>query len=188
MAGHSKWNNIKNRKGAVDSQRAKAFSMASKAIRIAVKEGKSADPKFNPTLRLALEKAREVNMPKDKIQRAIDSGLGKRNGNQLQEVIYEAFGPGGTGLMVVSMTDNPQRTSAEIKFILSRNGGSLGSPGSAQYLFVRDNEGGYAPTMPLTLDDETVVEGLLNLIDELRQNEDVEDIYYSATWEGENIE
>lgn len=187
MSGHSKWNNIKNRKGAADAQKSRAWSQLSKQIRVAVKEGGSGDPKFNAALRLILDKARAANMTKDKMQRAIDAGLGKRNGQSLQTIVYEGFGPGGVGLMIVTTTDNTQRTSAEIKFILSRNGGNLGGPGSAQYLFTRMGGEEFVASMPLTLEDESTIEQLETLIEELRNNDDVEDVYYAAHWAGEHL-
>jgi YebC/PmpR family DNA-binding regulatory protein len=183
MAGHSKWNNIKNRKAAVDAKKGKEFSYISKMIRIAVKQGKSGDLAANPALKVPFEKARAANMPKDKIQRAIDAGLGRRNGVAIQEILYEGFGPGGVGIMISAMTDNPQRTSAEMKFILSRNGGSLGGPGSASYLFQRSADGSsYEPAMPMVADDENTIAELEGLVEALRENEDVEDVYVAATW------
>lgn len=181
MAGHSKWNNIKNRKGAVDAKRGKVFSQLSKLIRIAVKEGGSGDPQFNPSLRTVLDKARAANMPKDNIQKAIERGLGKSaSGQAIQEVVYEAFGPAGSALLIVAQTDNLNRTSGEIKFALSRNHGSLGSPGSASYLFTRNDQGEFVPNMPYALEDPKDLEKIQNLIEVLRENEDVEDIYASV--------
>lgn len=183
MAGHSKWNNIKNRKGAADSKRAKEFAQISKLIRIAVQQGKSGDLKGNPALKVPLEKARAANMPKDKIQRAIDTGLGKRNGVAVQDIVYEAFGPGGVGLLVHAMTDNPQRTSAEMKFILSRNGGTLSGPGSVMYMFTRNEAGdGYEATMRITLEDPDTVLQLQELVDQLETNEDVEEVFHAGEW------
>lgn len=182
MSGHSKWNNIKQRKGAADAQKAKVFSYMAKAIRIAVKEGKSGDPKFNPTLRLAVDKARAANMTKDKIQRAIDAGLGKRDGKTISEIVYEGYGPGGVGLLIVAMTDNPQRTSAELRSTLSKAGGSLGSPGSVQFLFTREADGNYMPQMPFEVNDPATAAQLTDLVADLRDNEDVDDVYAAATW------
>jgi YebC/PmpR family DNA-binding regulatory protein len=182
MAGHSKWNNIKNRKGAADIQRAKIFADIAKMIRVAVKSSGIGDPKSNPSLRLALDKARAANMPNDKIQRAIDAGLGKRNGQAIQEIVYEGFGPGGVALMIAAMTDNTQRTSSEMKFILSRNGGSLGSPGSAAFMFTRHPDGSYTPAMPMEITDENTIEHIESLLEALHGNDDVEDVYVSATW------
>jgi YebC/PmpR family DNA-binding regulatory protein len=184
MAGHSKWNNIKNRKGAQDKIKGKAFSMAAKAIKIAVKEGASGDPKSNPSLRLALDKARAVNMPKDKIQKAIDHGLGKtKSGIVLREVAYEGFVSGGVGLIVLTITENTNRTGAEIKMMFSRSGGSLGSPGSVSYMFAREG-GEYKVTMPMQITDEKQQEKLQEILDGFREMDDVEDVYCAGEWEG----
>ncbi|MBU0974179.1 YebC/PmpR family DNA-binding transcriptional regulator [Patescibacteria group bacterium] len=181
MSGHSKWNNIKNKKGVADAKKGKIFSSISKLIRIAVREGKSDDPKFNPSLRVALEKARTANMPKVNIQRAIERGLGKTaSGISIQEIDYEGFGAGGVPVIVVAMTDNPNRTAAEIKFAFSRNEGSLGSPGSAMYMFKRSNDGGYECTMPMELDDKEAVNSIRSMVEKLRESEDVEDIYMAV--------
>jgi YebC/PmpR family DNA-binding regulatory protein len=186
MAGHSKWNNIKNRKGAVDDQRSKIFGQISKLIRIAVKLGKSGDPKSNASLRTVLEKARAANMPNDKIQRAIERGVGRSSaGAQIQEIVYEGFGVAGVGFLVVVHTDNPVRSSAELKFIFSRNQGSMGSPGSAQYLFER-KEDEFVVTMPTPV-DATQKEILQQLVTALRENEDVEDVFYTAQLDDENV-
>ena len=178
MAGHSKWNNIKNKKGATDSKRATIFAQLSKQIRIAVKEGKSDNPQFNPGLRLALDKARAANMPKEKIQKAIDRGMGKSaEGAVIQEVTYEAFGPGGAALMIMALTDNLNRTSSDIKFILSRNGGSMASPGAAKYMFQRSEDGlSYVPTMTLELgeSDQKLAQ---DLIDALQEYDDIEEVF-----------
>ncbi len=181
MSGHSKWNNIKNRKGAVDAKRGKIFSNIAKLIRIAVKEGKSGDPKFNPSLRVALDKARAANMPKANIQRAIERGLGKTaSGTVINEIIYEGFGAGGVATIVVAMSDNPNRTAAEVKFAFSRNGGSLGGPGSAMYMFKRQQDGSYECTMPMTVDDPQVISSLKSMLEKLRESEDIEDIYLAT--------
>lgn len=181
MAGHSKWNNIKNRKGAADEKRATVFAQLSKHIRIAVKEGKSDNPQFNPTLRLALDKARAANMPKDKIQRALDRGMGRgAAGAVIQEVTYEAFGPGGVALMIQAVTDNLNRTSSEIKFALSRNGGTMAGPGSAKYMFQRSADGhGYITTMPMEISDNDG-EALMVLIEALEEHDDVEEVFTNA--------
>jgi len=181
MSGHSKWNNIKNRKGAVDAKRGKIFSNIAKLIRIAVKEGKSGDPKFNPTLRVALDKARAANMPKSNIQRAIERGLGKTaSGAVINEIVYEGFGAGGVATIVVAMSDNPNRTAAEVKFAFSRNGGSLGGPGSASYMFKRQPDGSYECSMPMEVSDPQTLASLKSMIEKLRESEDVEDIYLAT--------
>lgn len=180
MAGHSKWNNIKNRKGAVDSQRSKIFGELAKHIRKAVKEGGSGDPQFNPTLRTLLDKARAANMPKDKIKKAIDKGLGKsESGASVQEVLYEAFGPAGEAYLLQVITDNPNRTSSEIKFIFSRNGGSVAGPGAARYLFERDEGGGYRPVQSFELTDDQLT-AAQTLYDALLEHDDIEDVFCSV--------
>lgn len=178
MAGHSKWNNIKNRKGAVDARRAKTFSAIGKLIKAAVKEGGSGDPQFNPNLRTILDKARSANMPKDNIQRAIERGLGKSaSGKQLQETVYEGFGPGGVAVLAVAISDNPNRTGADIRFMFSKAGGSLAGPGSASYMFARDDHGGYVCNMPLEGVSEADTAKVLELVDSLLGYEDVEDVF-----------
>jgi len=185
MAGHSKWNNIKNRKGAVDAKRGKIFSQLAKQIKTAVKEGGSGDPETNPALRPILDKARAANMPKDNIQRAIDRGLGKSSrGAQLQEVTYEGYGPGGVGIVVAAVTENQNRTSSEVRTAFSRNNGSLGGPNSAAYLFERTDDGEYQATMSQDISDEQQIKQLEAIIDTLRENDDVEDVYVAANWEG----
>ncbi|MBU0979080.1 YebC/PmpR family DNA-binding transcriptional regulator [Patescibacteria group bacterium] len=180
MSGHSKWNNIKNRKGAVDAQKSKDFAQVTKQIRMAVKEGKSGDPQFNSTLRSALDKARAVNLPKNKVAIAIERGLGKSaSGALLQEILYEGFGPGGVGLLIQAVTDNPNRTSADIRFTLSKSGGSLGSPGSVSYLFERTPQG-FISKLPLSVEADQAQQ-LVGLIDALTEIEDVEDVYTTVT-------
>lgn len=184
MAGHSKWNNIKNRKSALDAKKSQVFGNLSKLIRMAVKEGGSGEAQFNPSLRTLLEKAREVNMPKEKIERAIEKGLGKSKlGAKVAELLYEAFGPVGEAYLIPLVTDNPQRSSAEMKAILARKGGALAGPGAAQYLFKRV-EGGFRPLTPLVLTPEQQVQ-VKALVDALREHEDVEEVFSTAQLEAE---
>jgi len=175
MSGHSKWSTIKHKKGALDAKRGKIFSQISKDIRVAVKSG-GEDEGSNPRLRTSLEKARTANMPKENIQRALDRGMGRGKNGTIAEVVYEGFGPGGVGMMIVAMTDNRQRTSADVKSILAKSGGSLGSPGSAAYMFERDGEGGYQVKMAIPADEQST-QKLEDLADELRAHDDVEDVY-----------
>ncbi len=185
MAGHSKWNNIKNKKGAEDAKRAKAFGQISKLIRVAVREGKSDNPDFNPALRTVLEKARSANMPKENIERAINRGMGRSDsGASIQEVAYEGFGPGGTAVIAVALTDNQNRTTADVRFAFSRNGGSLGSPGSASYMFERNEAGDYVPTINMDVSDADKKQ-LAQLVDVLLENEDIEEVYTVAQLEEE---
>lgn len=136
MSGHSKWATIHRQKEAADQKKGQIFTKIANAITVAVKEGGGiTDPNLNFKLRLALEKARQVNMPKDNIQRAVDRAAGAGGTVALEEVVYEGFGPGGVAIMLEAATDNRQRTVQEIKNIFDRGGGSLGSPGAVSYLF-----------------------------------------------------
>ncbi len=174
MAGHSKWNNIKQRKGAVDAKRAKIFAQLAKLIRIAVKEGKSENPQFNPNLRTMLEKARAANMPNDNITRAIDRGMGRGPGGPIQEIMYEGFGPHGVAILALAATNNPARTGADVRFIFSKHGGSLGGPGSAQYMFER-KDGTFVPMMTMELGEAEQAQ-VVELIEALEGNDDVEEV------------
>lgn len=135
MSGHSKWSKIKHQKQATDAVKGKIFTKFSNAIMIAVREGGGSDPVSNFKLRLVMEKARSYNMPKDNIQRAIDKATGGNTANQMQEVVYEVFGPGGVGIIIEAVTDNKQRTVSEIKNHLERNGGILASTGAVSHFF-----------------------------------------------------
>jgi YebC/PmpR family DNA-binding regulatory protein len=182
MSGHSKWSTIKHKKAATDAVKGKVFGQLSRQIRVATKEGGSGDPQLNAALRTVLEKARSENLPKDKITRAINAGLGKSGGQEVQEIVYEAFGPGGISFLVVTVTDNSNRTTSEVKNIFSRFHGSLGAPGSAAYMFTRNPEGGYTSTMPIMVTDPSQQKSLQNLLDELRENEDVEEVFCAGEW------
>ena len=140
MSGHSKWSTIKRAKGAADIKRGLTFTKVANAITIAVKTGGSGDPQSNPRLRIAMEAAKAVNMPKDNVQRAIDRGLGKGEGQSLEEVVYEGFGPSGTAFIVEGVTDNKLRTLQEVKNLFERGGGNLAGSGSVSYLFERVGE------------------------------------------------
>jgi len=135
MSGHSKWSTIKRQKGANDAKRAQLFTKLSKGITLAVQQGGGiGDPASNFKLRLAIETARGANMPKDNIERAIQRASGKQEAN-LEEGIYEGFGPGGFSVIVETLTDNNQRTVAEVKNAFNKNGGNLGNEGSVLYQF-----------------------------------------------------
>ncbi len=136
MAGHSKWANIKRRKGAQDAKRAKVFTRILKEISIAVKEGGNPDPDANPRLRLAIANAKGVNMPKDNINRAIKRASDKDSENY-QEVTYEGYGPSGIALFVEATTDNINRTVSNVRAIFTKYGGSLGTNGSLEFIFDR---------------------------------------------------
>lgn len=133
MSGHSKWSTIKRAKGANDAKRGQAFTKASKLITIAARDGASADTNFK--LRLAVEAARAINMPKENIERAIARATGGDGAKQLEESVYEGYGPSGVALLIEVVTDNKMRTAAEIRSILDKSGGSLAAPGSVDFNF-----------------------------------------------------
>jgi len=134
MAGHSKWANIQHRKGAQDKKRGKLFTKLIREITIAARMG-GGEITANPRLRLAIDKAKAQSMPKDNIDRAIKRGSGDLDGAQYNEIRYEGYGPGGTAVMVDCMTDNKNRTVAEVRHAFSKYGGNLGADGSVNYLF-----------------------------------------------------
>jgi len=134
MSGHSKWANIKNRKGKMDAARGKIFTKISKEITIAVKQG-GADPAINMRLKSALENAKENNMPNDTIERAIKKGTGELAAENYEEFIYEGYGPGGAAVMLEIATDNRNRTAGDIRHIFAKNNGNLGETGCVSWLF-----------------------------------------------------
>ena len=132
---HSKWAGIKHKKAIVDARRGKLFTKLARAITVAAKEG-GGDVDGNPSLALAVQKAKDASMPKDNIERAIAKGTGEgADAAALEAVLYEGYGPGGVALLVEALTDNRNRTGSEVRHILSKDGGSLGEPGSVAYLF-----------------------------------------------------
>lgn len=141
MAGHSKWANIQHRKRAQDARRGKVFTKLIREITVAAKRG--ADPAGNPALRLAIDRALAANMPKDTITRAIRRGSGELGADNVEEIRYEGYGPGGVAIMVDCVTDNRQRTVAEVRHAFSKHGGNLGSDGSVAYLFQRQGVIGF---------------------------------------------
>jgi YebC/PmpR family DNA-binding regulatory protein len=135
MSGHSKWHTIKHKKGALDAKRGKIFTKLIKEITVAARTGGSGDVDSNARLRKAVNDAKAQNMPNDTIDRAIKRGTGEIEGAQYDEVTYEGYGPGGVAVMVEAMTDNRNRTVAEIRHIFSKNGGNLGESGSVAWMF-----------------------------------------------------
>jgi YebC/PmpR family DNA-binding regulatory protein len=144
MAGHSKWANIKHRKERSDAKKGKVFTRLIKEITVAARLG-GADPNGNPRLRLAIDKAREQNMPNDNIARAIQRGTGELEGVAYEEIRYEGYGVGGAAIMVDCLTDNRTRTVAEVRHAFTKNGGNLGSDGSVAYLFKHCGQFVFAP-------------------------------------------
>ena len=135
MSGHSHWSTIKRKKGAADARRGKVFSKCAKAITVAAKTG-GGDPDMNLRLRYAIDEARAVNMPSANIQRAIKKGTGELDGGtQIEEVVYEGYGPGGVAILADAMTDNRNRTSSDVGKLFERHGGNLGQPGCVAWMF-----------------------------------------------------
>jgi YebC/PmpR family DNA-binding regulatory protein len=144
MAGHSRWANVKHRKERADAKRGKIFTRLIREITVAARLG-GGDPAGNPRLRLALEKAREQNLPGDNIQRALQRGAGELEGANYEEIRYEGYGPGGAAVMLDCLTDNRTRTVAEVRHAFTKNGGNLGSEGSVAYLFKHCGQFVFAP-------------------------------------------
>jgi YebC/PmpR family DNA-binding regulatory protein len=164
MAGHSKWANIQHRKARVDAKRAKVFTRTIKEVTVAARMG-GGDPAGNPRLRSAIQEARANNVPNDTIDRAIAKGTGEGEGIALEEITYEGYGPGGVAILVETVTDNRNRTVAEIRHLFSRHGGNLGDSGCVAWIFDRR---GYIAIDPETLSEEGFLELALDLeVDDL---------------------
>ena len=157
MAGHSKWANIKHRKARQDAKRGKIYTKLIRELTVAAKAG-GGDPNDNPRLRLALDKANSENMPKDTINRAIERGTGAGEAGNLEEITYEGYGPGGVAVLVEAMTDNRNRTVADVRHAFTKFGGNLGTDGSVSYLF---NKIGLA-MIEKNQDEDAVMEILLD--------------------------
>ncbi len=170
MSGHSKWANIKRKKEVTDAKRGKIFSKISRLITVAAKNGPDVDS--NPSLRLAVEKAKEERMPKENIERAIAKGSGQGGGVTFQEIILEGFGPNGEAFYITALTDNHNRTVGEIRNIFHKAGGSMGGAGSTAYIFA-DPEN---PVFTLDITDESLATRLENLYEEIEDNDDVQEI------------
>jgi YebC/PmpR family DNA-binding regulatory protein len=137
MSGHSKWHSIKHKKAVVDARRGQHFTKLARAVTVAAREG-GGDPDGNPTLALAIQKARDASMPKDTIERAIAKGTGEGvDSERIETVNYEGYGPGGVALLIEALTDNRNRTGSEVRHLLSKHGGNLGEPGSVAWLFYK---------------------------------------------------
>jgi YebC/PmpR family DNA-binding regulatory protein len=175
MSGHSKWSKVKHIKAVTDVKKGKIFSKLARMISVAAKE-KGGDPETNPKLRLAIERAKEFNMPKENIERAIKRGLGKTEGITFEEFTYEAYGPNGIALIIEGITDNKNRTLSEIKHILTNYGGKLAEAGSVKYLFEKKNNE-WLPKYPIQITDEKTKQQLDKLFEALDENDDVNEIY-----------
>ena len=175
MSGHSHWSSIKHKKGTADAKRGKVFSKLSRLISVAARE-KGSDPEMNPRLRMAIDNARKENMPKDNIERAIKKGAGGAEGEKIEEIIYEAYGPSGIAIIIETITDNKNRTIAEIRHILKQFGGKLAEGGSVLYLFdKKENE--WEPKYPLEITDQKIIGQVEKLFEALDENDDVQEIY-----------
>ncbi len=171
MSGHSKWANIKRKKEVTDSKKSKIFSKMSRLISVAAKNG--ADVDSNPSLRLAVERAKEARMPKENIDRAIEKGSGQGGSVSFFETVYEGFGPNGEAFYIKALTDNVNRTVAEIRNIFSKHGGSLGGLGSTAYIFSPDPDN---PSYTVEV-DSSAAKSLEGILDDLDDNDDVQDVY-----------
>jgi YebC/PmpR family DNA-binding regulatory protein len=168
MAGHSKWANIQHRKGRQDEKRGKVWTKIIKEVTVAARLG-GGDPAINPRLRLAMDKATEVNMPKDNITRAVQRGTGTLEGVNYEEIRYEGYGIGGAAVMVDCMTDNRTRTVAEVRHALSKMGGNLGTDGSVAFMFKHCGQFIFAPG---TSEDKVMEVGLDAGADDVASNDD----------------
>ena len=198
MAGHSKWANIQHRKKAVDAKRGKVFTQINRVLSVAAREG-GGDPDTNPALRLAIEKANAANMPKDNIERAIKKATGDLDGVTYEELKYEGYAPGGVAVMVECLTDNRNRTVAEVRHAFTKYGGNLGTDGSVAYLFNKIGVLNFAPgtseddVMEVALDagaDDVVSEddGSIEVITTPEAYEDVRKAMVEAGLSPENSE
>jgi len=174
MSGHSKWSTIKHKKAITDAKRSKVFSKITSLITIAARKG--GDPDKNPTLRTMIEKAREVNVPKENIERAIKRGAGEISGVALEEVAYGGFGPGGAVILITAITDNKNRTLAEIKKILQEHNVKFAELNSIQWMFRRQGSD-WIPNDPIKIEDESIKKELETLYDALDEQQDVNEIY-----------
>ena len=173
MSGHSKWSTIKRKKGAADAKRGAAFTQVSKDITLAAREG-GGDYEMNPALRLAIKKAKAVNMPSANIERAINKGIGNLPGMKYENYVYEGYGPGGVAIMMEVMTDNKNRTVPDIRHIMSKNGGNLGESGCVNWMFEKK---GTITLNKMGVDEDIVLEKSLELgADDFGSDNDVIEI------------
>jgi YebC/PmpR family DNA-binding regulatory protein len=168
MSGHSKWSTIKRKKGAEDAKRGKVFGKLVKEIAVAARMG-GADPDGNPRLRAAIAAAKQENMPKDNIQRAIAKGAGESGGSNLEEVMYEGYGPEGVAIMVDSLTDNKNRTVSDLRHLFTKFGGSMGEPGCVSWMF--DNKGVIVFDQAAVKEDELLEAALDSGAEDLQNTE-----------------
>ncbi len=177
MSGHSKWSQIKHQKGASDAAKSRAFAKLGQLI--ALESKKAAGNLSSPGLAAAISRAKEANMPKDTIERAVAKGKSKDAGN-LEQVVYEFYGPGGVAIIADALTDNKNRTTQEIKHLITKNGFELGAQGSAAWAFTKSPNGSLSPNEPLmdlSEQDATKLEEILSIFDD---QEDTQQLYTNA--------
>lgn len=174
MSGHSKWANIKRDKSINDAKKSQIFTKVSRAITVAARKG--ADPASNPSLRAAIEKAKEARMPKENIEKAIQRGAGGYGAAEFEEVVYEGFGVEGVAFYVKALTDNKNRTVSEIRNIFSKYGGTLGGAGSTSYIFANPKE----PIYVVEITDKNKAKSILDLEEALDNHDDVSEVYNNA--------
>jgi YebC/PmpR family DNA-binding regulatory protein len=173
MSGHSKWHSIKHKKAVVDQRRGQHFTKLARAVTVAAREG-GGDPDGNPALALAIQKARDASMPKDNIERAIAKGTGEGvDADQIESVVYEGYGPGGVALLIEALTDNRNRTGADVRHALSKHGGNLGEPGSVSYLF---DKRGVIVVDASRYDEDDLIVAIDAGADDIAQDDDVYEI------------
>jgi YebC/PmpR family DNA-binding regulatory protein len=174
MSGHNKWSKVKRKKEVLDGKKSKIFSKH--AVMIANEVKKAGGDTQSATVRAAVERAKADSMPNDNIERALQKGTGQ--GGEMSEVVFEAFGPSGTALLAVALTDNNNRTSQEVRHIFTKLGYAMGTPGSASWAFAK-REGRFVPTAHLSLSE---VDGgkLAELVDALLDHDDIQDVFTSA--------
>lgn len=176
MSGHNKWSKIKHKKAATDAQKSKVFGKMARLI--AAESKKAGGDTSAPGLRAAIEKAKQENMPNDNIERAVKKGVGA-DGEEMESVLYEAYGPGGCAILIEGLTDNRNRTSAEIKHLLSKAGASLSEKGAAQWAFTKTADG-WEPHTTIPLSDEDG-EKLERIVEAVEESDDVQGVYTNAS-------
>lgn len=175
MSGHSKWNNIREKKGKTDAQRAKIFTKISREIIVAVKEGGTGDPAANSKLKDAIAKAKAANVPNDNIKRVIDKAAHSGDGAEYESVVYEGYGPSGAALIVEAMTDNRNRTASEMRHYFDKFGGNLGTPGSVSWSF--DKKGVLVVDAKSRDEDTVLMDALEAGADDVQTGNEVYEVY-----------
>ncbi|MFG6114199.1 YebC/PmpR family DNA-binding transcriptional regulator [Halobacillus sp. MO56] len=176
MAGHSKWKNIQRRKNAQDAKRGKVFMKMAREIFVAAKEG-GGDPEMNPALRLAVDKAKASNMPNENIDRAIKKATGDLDGVSYEEITYEGYGPGGVAVMVKVLTDNKNRTAADVRHAFNKNDGNLGENGCVSYMFDRKGYLVIERSAHDVEEDDVMLEAIEAGAEEMETNEETFEVY-----------